>query len=196
MRQLWIPGCPLSSSQPERLSRMKSCRLGSQTALSVTFFTSSFFFSFFLGSTTFHSPPRRSFGSDGNWVALLVRAEATECCLARASRPCRLPPKRSSMALMMEGPSSSTFFSRAERRALSFCPFLGGHPDSEAEAPRREHSWGALTATLASSFRRTSFSSSNNDGFASVSLGAWVTQAGPILLNNCIVPVAREVAGS
>ena len=63
----------------------------------MTFFTFYFFFSFFLGSTAFHSPPCCSLGSDGNWVALVVRAEATESCLAHTSRLCRLPLRRSSM---------------------------------------------------------------------------------------------------
>jgi hypothetical protein len=69
-------------------------------------------------------------------------------------------------------------------------------PRSEAETPYREHSWGALTAVLANPFRRTSFSSSSNDGLASEGLEAWVPQARQILLDNSIVPVAREVAAS
>jgi hypothetical protein len=142
-----------------------------------------FFFFFFLDSTTFHSPPCCSRGSDSNWVSVMVRAGATGSCLGRALGVGRPPLRRSSMALMIEGPNSSTLLSGAARRALlSFCPFLGGRPDSEAETPHREHSWGALTAIPANSFRRTSFSSSSIDGLASASLWTPVLQAGPILL--------------
>jgi hypothetical protein len=100
------------------------------------------------------------------------------------------------MALMIEGPSSSTLLARAVRRALlSFCPFPGGHPDSEAETPHREHSQGALTVILANSFRRASFSSSSIDGLASEDLWVPVLQAIPVLLLAfSIIPAVRALA--
>jgi hypothetical protein len=162
----------------------------------MAFFAFFFFFFFFLDSTTFHSPPCCSRGSDGNWVALMVRTGVTGSCLSHALGVDDPPLRRSSMALMIEGPSSSTLLSRAARRALlSFCPFLGGRPDSEAETPHREHSHGALTAILANSFRRTSFSSSCIDGLASASLWTPVLQAGPmLLLAFSIIPTVRVLA--
>jgi hypothetical protein len=117
---------------------------------------------FFFDCTTLHSLLCCSRGSDGKWVVMVLRANATGSCLGRASGVSRPPLRLSSMALMKEGPSSSTFFSRAARRSLpSFCPLLGGRPDSSVETPRREHTRGALIAIVASSFRRASFSFSS-----------------------------------
>jgi hypothetical protein len=73
---------------------------------------------FFFDCATLHSPPCCSRGSDGKWVVMVVRANTTGSCLARASGVGRPPLRLSSMALMIGGPSSSTFFSRAAKRSL------------------------------------------------------------------------------
>jgi hypothetical protein len=83
------------------------------------------FFSFFLAVlffrgrlfTALYSPPSCSLASVVVWVAC---GAAGWSALRRGSglRGLR-PPNRSSMALMMEGPNSSIFFSRASRGAPS-----------------------------------------------------------------------------
>jgi hypothetical protein len=50
------------------------------------------------------------------------------------------PPKRSSIALNMEGLISSTLLSRSARRAFSLLHSRGGRSDSEAEPLHRGHS--------------------------------------------------------
>jgi hypothetical protein len=61
---------------------------------------------FFFDCTTLHSPPGCSRGSDGNWVVMMLRADVTGSCLGRAPGVGRPPLRLSSMALMIEGPSS------------------------------------------------------------------------------------------
>lgn len=110
-------------------------------------------FFFFLGSTTFHSPPSCPLGGEDNWVALPA---AVVAFLGRASELCRQFCRRSSRALISDGPSSSNFFSRAERHSPPPSSFLR-RPlrSSELEASRRALSCHMHTALPDCSSRTT-----------------------------------------
>ena len=143
-----------------------------------------FFLRKLLDSTTFHSPFFCSLGSDVVWV---IRRVAEWLIPLRASRLCCRTLKRSSIALIMERPISSTLLSRAASRALPLLPFRAVRSGSDVRPLHHGHSW-AQAAIFASSLRRVAFSSSSMDSLASTSFAA------PVLL--CVGPAFFSVSFS
>lgn len=107
-------------------------------SVALAFFPFLCLFLLFLGSTTFHSLPSCPLESDGNREVLPA---AVGSFLVPASvRLLHRPRRRSSIALIIEGPRSSIFLSNAEKRGLSPSPSFGGQPIWKVEAPHRKHS--------------------------------------------------------
>ena len=140
-------------------------------------------FLLFLSTTTFHSPSSCALGGGGGFLwagrrvaeySALRRVSGVLCCCCRCcccccccSRGFSRLPNWLSIILIMEGPSSSSFLSRASSRAAWVAASSRGR--SATAPPHRGHSNAGIDL-LASSLLRAAFSSSSADNLDSTSL--------------------------